>query len=120
LVDPIFKRNADVVRISFDAADPDAADDVACACESAAAVGRRRHFRGQLVDFDRPLDNALHELEIVGADVGESEFRLAQFRDGNDVGDQFASEADTARADDGYLWSAQRNLPFNRSPVAWP
>ena len=59
-------------------------------------------------------------LEIVGVDVGEREFRLAQFGDGDDVGDQFAGEADTARADDGDLWSAQRNLPFNRSPVAWP
>jgi len=50
LVDAVFQGNPYVVRISFDPADPHAADDVAGALVSPPSIGRRGHFCRQLVD----------------------------------------------------------------------
>jgi len=59
----------------------------------------------QPIGLDDPVEDLLHHREVVLADVGQRELRLAELRHADDVGHQLLGEADAAGADDGDLQS---------------
>jgi hypothetical protein len=103
LVDAVLQWNANIVGIGLEAADAHAADDVARTFQRLAAVGRRRHPRGQFVRLDDPVEDRLDHGEVVLAQIRQRELDVPELRHGKNVGEELLGEADAAGADDGDL-----------------
>ncbi len=111
LVDAVFQRNPDVVRVSLQSADPYAADHIPRTLERPASVRRRGDPCRQPVRLDHTVDQPLDHGQVVLADVGQRELHVLELGNGHDVADQLLREADAPRADHADLESAHASPP---------
>ena len=111
LVDAVFERDLDVVPVGLQPADPRAVDDVAGAIQRRAAVGGGGNPGRQAAGFDHPLEDLADHRQVVLADVGQRELNVTEFRDAENVSDEFPGEAEAARANDGDPEDRHRSSP---------
>ncbi|MNU61141.1 hypothetical protein D3C71_503450 [compost metagenome] len=115
LVDPVFQRDTDVVRIGFQTADPHTAYDVFRTLKRATAVGMRRHFHRKTVGLHDLVEDRPDHIQIVLADIRQRDFDVAKLRHAQEIGEQFFRETDAACANNSDFETHNATSVANRT-----